>query len=278
MAGTTVRILTFNAAMVPLQASNERARAIAAAILAADVDVACLQEVFFEQIKNTLRKRLVDALPDVFWPGGPFSGLFFASRIPVAASRFETFDNADGLMEAGKGVFGARLDLGHGKGLLVCNTHLQSRRSAAAVRKKQLAQARKLVVRLIGKNPVAAMLAGDLNIRGELDDAAGIQQTPEYVAMLDLLRQPRDLYRLRNPNTPGFTWDPVKNPGLIPPGHKARERLDYVLAFDSVPLDDANVEGEALPKATNVGAGLAMVPSAGAPLSDHLGVVVTISI
>ena len=48
--------------------------------------------------------------------------------------------------------------------------------------------------------------------------------------MLDVLRLPRDLFRARNPKAPGFTWDPIENPGLIPSGHKARERLDYVLA------------------------------------------------
>jgi hypothetical protein len=126
--------------------------------------------------------------------------------------------------------------------LCVFNSHTQADSDHADIRAKQFTQVRRHIARVLGAaTDTAVVFGGDLNVVGD---------GCEYSEMLKTLRFPRDLYREAHgavTTDPGCTWDGPGNP--MAPGN-ARERLDYLFAFDHVPIDDSRSLGAALPKIT----------------------------
>jgi endonuclease/exonuclease/phosphatase family metal-dependent hydrolase len=234
-----------------------RLEAIASRVLADKPawDVLCFQEVFDEDARALLGKRLRKVYPyrvqkcsdhDVFHED---SGLFFASRHPILGHRFVEYDaHAGDDALADKGVFGARLSVG-GTTVLVFNTHLQASVKHHETREKQLRQVRGFVRGALGrvKEPAktVAFACGDYNVVAEhVAQAPGAVGAPtdEYVRMIARLGWPRDLFREGRAADPGFTWDGTRNANMIPKNDHDRQRLDYVLAFDRVPpVDDEEV-------------------------------------
>jgi endonuclease/exonuclease/phosphatase family metal-dependent hydrolase len=287
----SIRILTYNTAMVPGPGGEARARRIANAILGAQpaFDVLCLQEVFDEDIREILAKKLRPTFPHVVAKSdagdllNEDSGLFFATRFPILGHKFQEFAEAepattDALSD--KGVFGARLDVSARvpkKELLVFSTHLQSSAAYWEVREKQLAQIRRVIQKSHDLRKAATILVGDFNVVGERKDGAKLRPTTEYGRMLARLNYPRDLFREMNPADPGFTWDPTKNREMIPKDDDDHERLDYLLAFDHVPVADDASPRVPIPRLYCSEACLAMGPEVGKKLSDHFAMTATVS-
>lgn len=301
-----LRLLTYNVKMLPGAAGKgkqdlDRAREICRAILAAEppFDILCLQEVFDEDVRDVIAKRLKPQFPhqvakshdhDLF---NEDSGLFFASRLKILASRFEQFDDAEPFTSdyfADKGIFAALIDASSaapGAQLLVFNTHLQSTEAYDETRSEQLGQItwemRRLLRRQKNHGRTGVLLVGDFNVIAEKPADSALAPTGEYGRMLSLLGYPRDLFREKKPADPGFTWDGARN-RTIPPDDRDCQRLDYVLAFDRLAYDDAATGDDSDP-----GAGLrrlecadcAVAPFGDVPgkaLSDHYGVEATLRI
>lgn len=233
---------------------DHRVAVLAKWLLECGPDIVCLQEVFSEDGRSMLKKKLgkhykhmvAKSDDDDFLHED--SGLFFASRIALDHHRFIEFASAAGSDQfADKGVLGTVLKLPKKRRLLVFNTHMQSSEGYADVRRRQIRQARRFVAsafrKALMKKPkklesVSVLLVGDLNVIAERPVASVLHPTAEYTRALALLGFPRDLYRETHAHTePGFTWD---GPGNRLAGDADRQRLDYALAFDHIPQPDDN--------------------------------------
>ena len=288
----SLRVMTWNVAMLPgligrlaghEPADAGRVNRVCDEILAAAPDVVVLQEVFDEDARKILSERLRTVYPyrvEKCGAGGLMvldSGLFFASkhRVLPGSEVFEAFTNRGGLLNeerfASKGVFGAWVELSHGRAVGIFNTHLQAdddRVGAFAnVRRRQLAQICKLIDRSVAQvartHEVYVLLLGDLNVVGETVDAASrLHATPEYIEAVGLLPGATDLVRQRAPDSPLFTWEP---PQESQESHG--QRLDYALALCSGPARPLICRGVQLTRRAR-----------GKLLSDHHGIVVDLDV
>ena len=289
----SLRVMTWNVAMLPgllgrlaghEPADAERVHRVCDEILAAAPDVVVLQELFDEDARRVLSERLRTVYPyrvEKCGAGGLMvedSGLFFASRHRVlpGSEVFEAFSHRGGLLNeerfASKGVFGAWVELSHGRAVGIFNTHLQAdgdRVGAfAGVRRRQLAQIRTLIERSVAQaartHDVYVLLLGDLNVVGETVDAVSSRlcATQEYVEAVRMLPGAMDLVRERAPDRPLFTWEPPK-------GSKEShgQRLDYALALCDGPARPLICRGVELTRRTR-----------GKMLSDHHGIVVDLDV
>ncbi len=289
----SLRVMTWNVAMLPgllgrlaghEPADAERVHRVCDEILAAAPDVVVLQELFDEDARRVLSERLRTVYPyrvEKCGAGGLMvedSGLFFASRHRVlpGSEVFEAFSHRGGLLNeerfASKGVFGAWVELSHGRAVGIFNTHLQAdgdRVGAfAGVRRRQLAQIRKLIERSVAQaartHDVYVLLLGDLNVVGETVDAVSSRlcATQEYVEAVRMLPGAMDLVRERAPDRPLFTWEPPKGSR-----ESHGQRLDYALALCDGPARPLICRGVELTRRTR-----------GKMLSDHHGIVVDLDI
>jgi endonuclease/exonuclease/phosphatase family metal-dependent hydrolase len=283
----TVKLLSLNANMLPGFVGRglrdlERARRICDRIHAVAPHVVVLQEVFDENVREVFSRRLRDMYPyrvekcDVGALLREDSGLFLASRLPVLAHRevFESFTAHDPLLDeriASKGILGVWIDLascGEDLVLGVFTTHLHADHGEpgryAAVRREQLAQARRVIERSMARmartRKASALLLGDLNVIGETvdADAARLVPTEEYRRALQLLPGAEDVVRPSSPDRAFYTWDPASNP-LIEGRRGARQRLDHAFAW----LHQMTCRGVELDKPA---------------LSDHYGLVVSLGL
>jgi endonuclease/exonuclease/phosphatase family metal-dependent hydrolase len=284
-ASGTVKLMTWNVGMLPGlvgkgAADLRRAHRICDRILAVAPHLLLLQEVFDENARAVFSGRLRAMYPYRVEKCGvgallrEDSGLYFASRLPVleGSEVFVSFTARDPLLDervASKGILGVWIDLREcGADLLlgVFNTHLHADHGEpgryAAVRRRQIAQARRVidrsVARVAGSRRRAVVLLGDLNIVGE---------TEEYRRALELLPDAVDVVRSWSPDGAFFTWDPARNPMIEDPGG-ARERLDHVLAWrlgGGARLRGLICRGVELDR-----------PAPGKTLSDHYGIVVSL--
>ncbi len=227
----------------------ERARHIRQAILDRAPDVLVLQELFQEDERERLRALL--RAGGYTFTTGPLgadllredSGLFLASRLPVRAHGFQAYDakfGEDAL--ADKGVAWIDVDCSSVwpgvDSLRVFGTHLQSGYAAHAVRKRQLAQLRRVVGDALRSAPLertAAVALGDFNVVGE-DRAPDGRLVPgwEYEHLRRSLGAVRDLGADPLRGEERFTWDGVRNRWMTEPGDRSRKRLDYIFALDGL--------------------------------------------
>ena len=232
----------------------KRARKIVKAVNETGYDIICLQEVFDEDARAVFVKGFKKTHPHQVRKchgGGIFrenSGLFVASRYPIKSNGedwyFEEFEDsagADVLSE--KGILAVHLDLEKyqtGLSLVVFNVHLQSDSEWTGenedVRNGQLKQIRKFLGKSLSRvnksalGKMGALLAGDMNIEGD---------KLEWTRLFRILEYPRDLFRMKNKNDRGYTWDyeTNTNPDMIPHSDKDQLRLDYIFALDFVPVE-----------------------------------------
>ena len=263
-----LRLLTFNVRMLTPFASVQRAAAVARAVKERAYDVVCLQEVFDEDARGIFVRELGAAFEHLVPEAGGAgwrddSGLFFAAQAPLLSSAFRPYRfpiPTPGLdFLATKGVLGVHLGRGvdgSGSELLVFDTHLDS--VLASTRRRQLTDLRDFVALTVSQLPdprkTAVLIAGDMNVRGEMEQG-------EYLQMLALLGEPRDLYVEVGLGDDGCTH-PVSHP---------RRRLDYWLALDSIELN-----GESRPLAPVQVVSARVAPFDDRELSDHLPVEVVI--
>lgn len=289
----SLRVMTWNVAMLPgligrlaghEPADAERVHRVCDEILTAAPDVVVLQEVFDEDARRVLSERLRTVYPyrvEKCGAGGLMvedSGLFFASkhRVLPGSEVFEAFSHRGGLLNeerlASKGIFGAWVELSHGRAVGIFNTHLQAdgdRVGAfAGVRRRQLAQIRKLIERSVARaartHEVYVLLLGDLNVVGETVDAVSTRlcATQEYIEAVSMLPEATDLVRARAPDRPLYTWEPPQE-SKEPHG----QRLDYVLALCGGPAQPLICRGVELTRRGR-----------GKLLSDHRGIVVDLDV
>ncbi|MDH5492622.1 MAG: endonuclease/exonuclease/phosphatase family protein [Myxococcales bacterium] len=270
------RLLTYNVKFLPdiarwpqkfweeMLPDPQRAKRIAAALRRKkrSWDVVCLQEVFDEDQRGVLLAQL-RAKRARLAPGfrafhakaddGDFlhedSGLFVASRHRIGLRRFHEYAATAGADAwADKGVLALRLDTERRLGckLVVFTTHMQADAHHGRTRSKQAHELerfmRKTLSRLKEPERHAVLLCGDFNIIGEAVDVDGtlICPTQEYVGLLSLFADARDLYREAHPRAVGATWNPRENDRMIRSRASRHERLDYLFAIDSLPnIDEA---------------------------------------
>jgi endonuclease/exonuclease/phosphatase family metal-dependent hydrolase len=297
-----IRLLTYNLAMLPFFkgiAKKERARAFINEIRDhRHYDILCLQEIFDEGIRKQLKNGLKDKYPYMVEKSSDHeilninSGMFFASKFPILRHTYREFYAASGgTWDAivDKGLFIACLKLGTGNNqriLHVYNVHLQSTESEYKTREKQLSQVRKFIEKALKteqennkKSKINAVLLGDFNVVGDNSD--------EYKRMMSLLGYPIDLYRIKNPEAEGFTWNSQENLFIkYDDAHdRDMQRLDYIFTFNRVPYADDNRETEEINGIECKSCDLFMPKKSGLPdlpddcdLSDHYGVEALIEI
>jgi endonuclease/exonuclease/phosphatase family metal-dependent hydrolase len=297
-----IRLLTYNLAMLPFFtgiAKRERAKAFVEEIRNHyDFDILCLQEIFDEKIREQVKNDLQDTYPYIVEKSSDHdilnedSGMFFASKFPILRHTYREFHATssgtwDSLVD--KGLFIACLELGAGDNrqiLHVYNAHLQSTESEYKTRESQLAQIRRFIERALKterqkSNPlkVSAVLLGDFNVVGDNSD--------EYKRMMSLLGYPIDLYRIKNPDTEGYTWNSEKNLFIkYDDAHdRDMQRLDYIFTFTRIPYADDNRETEEIDSIECKSCDLFIPKKSGLPdfpdefdLSDHYGVEAVIEI
>ena len=297
-----IRLLTYNLVMLPFFsgiAKKERAKAFINEIRDhRHYDILCLQEIFDEKIRKQLKNDLKDKYPYMVEKSSDHeilninSGMFFASKFPVLRHTFREFHaKSMGTWDAmvDKGIFVACLELGAGENrqiLHIYNAHLQSTESEYKTREKQLSQVRNFIEKALKteiennkKAKVSAVLLGDFNVVGDKRD--------EYKRMMSLLGYPTDLYRKRNPDTEGHTWNSKENLFLIHHDEDDRDlqRLDYIFTFNNIPYADDNRETEEINSIECKSCDLFIPKKTGFPdlpdecdLSDHYGVEAVIEI
>ena len=256
-----IRLLTYNLVMLPFFsgiAKKERAKAFINEIRNhRHYDILCLQEIFDEKIRKQLKNGLKHKYPYIVEKSSDHdilnedSGMFFASKFPILRHTYrEFYAKSLGTWDAmvDKGLFIACLELGTGDNqqiLHVYNTHLQSTESEYKTREKQLSQVRIFIEKAIKterennkKSKVSAVLLGDLNVVGDKSD--------EYKRMMSMLGYPIDLYRKRNPDAVGYTWNSKENLLIkLDDAHdRDMQRLDYIFTFNRIPYADDNRETE----------------------------------
>ncbi|MCD4692573.1 MAG: endonuclease/exonuclease/phosphatase family protein [Calditrichales bacterium] len=259
-----LRIITFNVEMLPSPIGDDkkdrpRADKICQKLNEAEYDIICLQELFDEDMRAIFAKKLENKYPrqikkadagDIFRQD---SGLFIASKHPFifheSLYHFEEFFNCGKTdCAAEKGVLAVRFDLAAIKDkfeLILYNTHLQSDHAFVGefreVRIKQLEQIRRLLQKSMSRitparrDDTAALLLGDTNIPGDSEECLDLVRVLEYG---------RDIFREVNidiQDNPGFTWDFELNKNMIPPTDRDRLRLDYIIALDHIPVDQAPI-------------------------------------
>jgi len=245
-----VKLFTYNTAMLPDPwgfRKSERAQGLLKVLAQCEYDILCLQEVFDETIRQTLKDGLVGKFPYIVEKAddndflNEDSGLFFASRFPVRGVTFREFSAksySSSDVFADKGIFGACLAITDGQVLFVFNTHLQSGITHSQARDLQITEISDFVRQVLtgphGQAHLAqkrgVLLAGDFNVIGDIGE--------EYAEMLKRLGNPRDLYRELNPVPAGYTWNSEEN-SLIKENDttdKDMERLDYIFAYNHVPV------------------------------------------
>lgn len=302
-----LRVLCYNVRMLPGLAGDgdadlERCARIGKRLARSRgaYDVVCLQEVFDEDAREVLVDALRKSHPyrvplcedDGFF--NQDSGLFFASRLPIAeegaAWRFREFSTSVGLFGADfwadKGVFVARLERPDGGAVLIANLHMQSDGfdvgRYARTRAAQLVEVRRIFARALlhcdDPGETIGILVGDLNVPGESPTAAGdLVPSAEYANLRRELAWGRDAFRELHPKDPGWTWDGPNNRPRIPESDDTQLRLDYAFVFDAIPLRSVAEP----PRLQRVKCARAVVEefreASGACLSDHYAVDVTVT-
>jgi endonuclease/exonuclease/phosphatase family metal-dependent hydrolase len=258
----TLRVLTHNVKMLPGpfgrgERDLARARALAKRF-GSSYDVVALQEVFDEEAREVFDRAFracgyatVPKVDDKDFLQED-SGLFFASKLPIAGWGFQEFAESSGDDAfADKGIFGARLPLGS-QHVIALNTHLQSSIDEDQVRRSQLVQLRRFVTHLLGRFD------------------------PATHAVIGHLGHPRDAYRQRHTDA-GFTWDRKQNENMIPADDDDQQRLDYVFVWDRVP-PGGTTAGKRLASVTVEAASVVRYGSVKTRLSDHFGVEATLGV
>jgi endonuclease/exonuclease/phosphatase family metal-dependent hydrolase len=283
VAVTTFGVLTYNVKMLPGLFGNgdedlARAERIAALVRQGAYDLVAFQEVFDEDARHLLLDRLRSDLPHVVTKSGDDwfnedSGLMIFSRHAFGADpTFFEWDAVGPLWNhdrwADKGVQIARVQLAEGLTLVFANLHMQSDRDDPDeyrhLRAAQLQQLGRVLARGLVKTraptTLAALVAGDFNV---------IAGSDEHRAMLQTLKEPRDLFGETHPDEAGHTIDPANT---MVSNDEEPQRLDYLLAFDEVP--GGGPDGSRLPIASITVDSIGVRPfeHAGADLSDHYGV------
>ncbi len=256
-----IRFLTYNLAMLPDPlgvAKEKRAETFVNQIIKNPVyDIIGLQEIFDEEIRHYLFLHLKEKYPYIvkksasFNPLNQDSGLFFASKFPILRHTFREFHDkslftSDVIAE--KGILVTHFafasptndadstNAADASILRVFLTHLQSNKPDFKTREKQLSQLRRFIVNSLTrekkqKHPgkIYTVLLGDFNVIGDYDN--------EYQKMLTLLDYPRDLFREKNPQRKGFTWNSQENLFLqnVHIGDNDMQRLDYIFTYDHIP-------------------------------------------
>jgi endonuclease/exonuclease/phosphatase family metal-dependent hydrolase len=170
----TLKVLSWNVYMLPkpLKESlqSTRQRVIPQELKKSQHDIFFLQEAFMGSFRSEAVRVLKKTHPHQIhlnkWRGFPFfsSGLHVISRYPIKSVDWTYFRNcADADCFSTKGVILIEVTLPSGKKLHVANTHLQSGRRFAEVRRQQMDEVRRLLDRY--EDPkIPQVLLGDLNI------------------------------------------------------------------------------------------------------------------
>lgn len=134
----TIRIMTFNAAMLPnlygMGKSSTRASQIASILRGFDCDVVCLQELFVSSARNIIVKEVSSKFPYTLEDSrrgayllGVNSGLTILSAFPIVDTCYVDYSSKKGVdIFAKKGMAGVRIAHPSGKYFNVFTTHLQA--------------------------------------------------------------------------------------------------------------------------------------------------------
>lgn len=233
-----IRVATYNVYGFIGGGTNvqDKANEIVDAVIADNVDVVLLQQVFGSDAQgylvNGLKDRYSYIVPRVKGTNTGESGLFMASKLRPRRCGFEQFSSSSGVDSLqSKGVFSALLDAGAGYSLYVFAGHLQHGSAAADVSTRE-AQATQAAVYMAAQVAAVAtgtgsdalhfggsrtirmgvLAAGALNIQGityTSNDEFLSLGSPQLNTFTDTLADyglpMRDLYRELEPTLPGYT-------------------------------------------------------------------------
>jgi len=266
-----IKLLTLNIKGLPIPIERDsisRANKVAEILRESDYDIICLQEVFDNEVREILVRKLEQQYPfiiekskyhfpclldNVNWLQD--SGLFFASKYKILWHQFVPFLNCEGLDSlAFKGTLGTCIQISDDsqkepKSLMVFTTHLNAHHSETAL--KQLDEIMSFINQ---QNYTNLVLCGDFNI----DERGGNYN--ELISKTNGI----DLFRKMFPDIetdPGFTIDSDLNHNMV--SGDAHYRVDYLLDLSPGGSKNLEVNNIKLMYAGEVPDNL---------LSDHFGV------
>jgi len=151
-------------------------------------------------------------------------GIGLVTRHTIERSGSWRFTGSGGPLRAARGVLYARVAIS-GSALRVeaYVVHLSAGRGGAEQRRRELRALSEVIAANSGSSGNPVLILGDFNV----DGTPGV--SAEYDRMVELLRQPRDLWREANPTLEGYTFDCRGNALAAMRKCDDQARIDYVL-------------------------------------------------
>ena len=170
------------------------------------------------------------------WEGEANGGIALITPHVIEQQDSQRFVGAGATLHAARGVVFARVAIRSGLKVDVYVVHLSPGRQKARERKRELAALAKLVAAKSSASGNPVLVLGDFNVAGP-PHAGG-----EYSAILQALRNPRDLWLANNPSDPGFTYDCLANAVAALRGCDYQARLDYLLIVTDRSLSNSDYQ------------------------------------
>jgi len=206
------------------------------------------------------------------WEGEANGGIGLITPHIIEQQESQRFVGAGRILHAARGVVFARVAIRSDLKVDVYVVHLSPGRGKSAERKRELAALAKLVGARSSASGNPVFVMGDFNI------AAAPRAGGEYSAILQELRNPRDLWLANNPSDPGFTYDCLTNALAALRRCDLQTRFDYLWMVTDRSLSNSDYQvsldnGQAVRLVTWHTEGPHPLP-----VSDHYGVEVTLRV
>ena len=156
------------------------------------------------------------------WEGEANGGIGLITPHVIEQQESQRFVGAGAILRAARGVVFARVAVRSDLNVDVYAVHLSPGRQKTAERRRELAALAKLVAAKSSASANPVLVMGDFNTAGP-PRAGG-----DYRAILEELRNPRDLWLANNPSDPGFTYDCLANSLAALRGCDQQARFDYL--------------------------------------------------
>lgn len=185
-----IKIATYNTQILIGKVSKRKLEHLTLSLIDVrdEIDILCLQEVFVEDGREYLIKKLKDIWPHYVHKAGEDlfvfedSGLMFFSKFPIISYVFNPYQKSIGSdILADKGYLKVKVKINKTETLTVVNTHLQS---DYGIKNKDGAVVRHIQLEVLKKQK-CDILMGDLNV---------ICYTLEYKKMTKILSHLKDVY------------------------------------------------------------------------------------
>lgn len=175
--------------------------------------------------------------PEVTWPSVD-GGIGIFTVHPIKKFNHWRWSNDNQPWKEGKeGFIFARIEIPYTK--ITVDTyvvHLNSGSENRGRRKKQLQQLAREIEKQSSKSGNPVIVMGDFNIGGPPSRSGNAG----YDDIIEVLRNPQDLWMLANPTDYGFTYDCINNNVAKRSDCKYKERIDFIFAMTDRKLTNSS--------------------------------------